>query len=100
MASSSLNLVFVTCLVLAMLSPAHGSYLSKQQHHAPQQQCHTEYDTVTSYEQQCSTSHERECSNTYEQQCSISTERACNTVDVQECTVSHEKQCTTTHDQP
>merc|ERR1711936_108870 len=53
------------------------------------EKCRTEYDTVTSYEQQCSTSYEQECSTVQEQQCS--------TVYEQECTSSNEQQCSTSN---
>ena len=66
-----------------------ASYVSTNAH----KKCHTEYDTVTSYEKQCSTTYEQECNTVQEQQCKPKVEEVCNTVDVQECSVSHESVC-------
>merc|ERR1711970_585980 len=64
-------------------------------HDAPR--CRTEYDTVTSYEQQCSTSYEQECSTVQEESCSLRVEKSCATVEVQECSTVHERECVTNH---
>merc|ERR1712243_484780 len=76
---------FALTVVLVALT-VDASYVSTNSH----KKCHTEYDTVTSYEKQCSTTYEEECNTVQEQQCSPKVEEVCNTVDVQECSVSHE----------
>merc|ERR1711875_181895 len=79
---------FALTTVLAALT-VDASYVSTNAH----KKCHTEYDTVTSYEKQCSTTYEQECNTVQEQQCNPKVEEVCNTVDVQECSVSHESVC-------
>merc|ERR1712112_598570 len=51
------------CVILAVLSSAvYGSYLtSVPKAPTPTKNCRTEYETVTSYEQQCTDSYEKEC---------------------------------------
>ena len=79
---------FALTTVLVALT-VDASYVSTNAH----KKCHTEYDTVTSYEKQCSTTYEQECNTVQEQQCKPKVEEVCNTVDVQECSVSHESVC-------
>jgi len=64
-----------------LLSPSvSGSYVT-------QKNC-TEYDTVTSYEQQCIIAHEQEC----EQHCLPRIETVCDTIEVQECSIIYQRQ--------
>merc|ERR1711942_118189 len=80
-----------SCLLAVMLPLiVDASYVSKKEH----KNCHTEYETETSYEKRCSTTYEQECSTVKEEQCKPKVEEVCNTVDVQECSVSHERVCT------
>merc|ERR1711942_613999 len=79
---------FALATVLVTLT-VDASYVSTSAH----KKCHTEYDTVTSYEKQCSTTNDQECNTVQEQQYKPKVEEVCNTVDVQECSVSHESVC-------
>merc|ERR1712243_354255 len=67
---------FALMVVLVALT-VDASYVSTTSH----KKCHTEYDTVTSYEKQCSITYEEECNTVQEQQCSPKVEEVCNTVD-------------------
>merc|ERR1712212_71276 len=90
MISCSYKLVsLLVCLAVAV----NASYVT---HHTPK--CRTEYDTVTSYEQQCSTTYEQECSTVQEESCSPRVEKSCATVEVQECSTSYERECSTNHE--
>merc|ERR1711936_530201 len=88
----SFNLIALSaCLALLVLpTSVDAGYVSKQE----KRNCHTEYETVTTYENQCSTSYEQECSTVKDEHCKPKVEEVCNTVDVQECSVSHERVCT------
>merc|ERR1712055_738128 len=86
-------LVFSACLAFVLLPlTVDAGYVSKQAQ--AKKNCHTEFETVTSYEEQCSTSYEQECSTVRDEHCAPKVEEVCNTVDVQECSVSHERVCT------
>merc|ERR1712025_606072 len=74
-------------LLIACLTDA--GYVS----HKNQPKCHTEYETVTSYEQQCVTVCERECNNVPQQRRLPKVEKLCQTVDVQECNTRYEREC-------
>merc|ERR1712234_59235 len=62
--------------------------------HKNQPKCRTEYETVTSYEQQCTYTHEQECRDVPQQRCVPKVEKLCQTLDVQECTTRYERECT------
>merc|ERR1712153_35941 len=85
-ATSSLinKMLAVTCLALVVLSPAVlGSYAT----HQPSQQCHTEYETVTSYEQQCTHSAygAKSCHQVPKQNCHQVPKQNCHQVPRQNC---------------
>merc|ERR1719318_1874869 len=85
-------LLLVSLLSTQLLVPAvTGGY-------APRQECHTEYETVTSYEEQCSTSYEQQCSTEHEQQCSTSYEKQCSTSHEEQCSTSYQQKCSTTYE--
>jgi len=85
-------LLLVSLLSTQLLVPAvTGGY-------APRQECHTEYETVTSYEEQCSTSYEQQCSTEHEQQCSTSYEKQCSTSHEQQCSTAYEQKCSTIYE--
>merc|ERR1711881_130863 len=84
-------------LVVAVASIVSGSYLSKASKKTPAKNCRTEYETVTSYEQQCSHSNERECKPVQLQECSPRVEEICNAQTVKEYRTSFEEQCTKEH---
>merc|ERR1712243_319898 len=88
------NLFVLFACLAAVLVPftVDAGYVSKQNH------CRTEYETVTTYEKQCSTTNEEECSTVKEEQCKPKVEEVCNTVEVQDCCTTHEKQCSTSHE--
>merc|ERR1711875_64740 len=80
------NSLFV--LVVAVVSIVSGSYLSKAPKKTPAKNCRTEYETVTSYEQQCSHSYEKECNPVQLQECSPRVEEICIAQTVKECRTS------------
>merc|ERR1719153_53268 len=107
------------CLAAVLLTfTVDAGYVSKKAH----RKCHTEYETVTSYEKECSTvkdehckpkveevcntvdvqectlGHERVCTQHDDKQCSVKHEEQCTTVYDEECTTDYEKECTTTHE--
>merc|ERR1712142_752704 len=83
------------CLVVAVLASAvSGGYMTKSSAPAPAKNCHTEYETVTAYEQQCSTSYERDCNTVQLQECTPRVEKICSAQDFKECSTSHEELCT------
>merc|ERR1711875_63806 len=77
----------LACMAVAAVS---GSYVTNQ---SPK--CRTEYDSVMSYEQQCSTTYEQECSTLQEESCSPRVEKSCDTVQVQVCSTSYDRECVT-----
>jgi len=79
MLSGSLILV-----VLSTLCSVSGSYMTQEL----AENC-TEYDTVTSYEQQCIIALEQVC----EQHCLPRIERVCDIIEVQECSIIYQRQC-------
>merc|ERR1719158_216268 len=93
---------FALSTVLVALT-VDASYVSTNAH----KKCHTEYDTVTSYEKQCSISYEQECNTVQEQQCNPKAEEVCNTVQEQQCNPKveevcsqhEEKQCSVKHEE-
>merc|ERR1712098_123610 len=84
-------------LVVAVVSIVNGSYLSKASKQTPAKNCRTEYETVTSYEQQCSHSYEKECNPVQLQECSPRVEEIFNAQTAKECRTSFEEQCTKEH---
>merc|ERR1711970_726979 len=91
MGMNSRTCYLFACLAAALLSfTVDAGYVSKKAHRT----CHTEYETVTSHENQCGTTYEQECSTVKEEHCKPKVEEVCNTVDVQECSVGHERVCT------
>merc|ERR1719318_832013 len=88
---AAVALLLVSALAPQLLLPAVDAG------YAPRQDCHTVYETVTSYEQQCSKSYEQECSTEQEQQCSTAYETRCSTTHEQQCSPSaygsHSKSC-------
>merc|ERR1712236_160185 len=67
----SFNLIALSaCLALVRLPfTVDAGYVSKQE----KRNCHTEYETVTTYENQCSTSYEQECSTVKDEHCTVRT---------------------------
>merc|ERR1711909_110027 len=83
-----INCSFKLVSLLACLAAAvNASYVT---HDTPR--CRTEYDTVTSYEQQCSTNYEQECSTVYERECSTNHERQCSSRTEQQCSTVYEQE--------
>merc|ERR1712002_852722 len=94
------NMISLNCfLVILSAFVVNGSYLSKAPKKTPAQvkHCRTEYETVTSYEQQCSHSYEKECKPVQLQECSPRVEEICNAQTAKECRTSFEEQCTKEH---
>merc|ERR1712098_1039569 len=83
------------CLIFAVLSSAvYGSYLtSVPKAPTPTKNCRTEYETVTSYEQQCTESYEKECNTLEVNECSPRVEKICDALTFKECSTSHEERC-------
>merc|ERR1711872_809639 len=90
---SGLAAIVVACLVVSL----DAGYVSHKTQ--PQPQCHTEYETVTSYEQRCDVKYERECNFEPHQRCSPKVENHCQTAYEEECSTSYEQQCSTVHEQ-
>merc|ERR1712179_469765 len=88
----SCSLKMVSLLVLLAIA-VNGSYVT---HDTPR--CRTEYDTETSYEQQCTTTYEQEC-NTVHEECCSSYERECATNQERQCSTRTEQQCSTSYEQ-
>merc|ERR1712179_757161 len=89
-----INCSFKLVSLLACFAAAvNASYVT---HDTPK--CRTEYDTVTPYEQQCSTTYEQESNTVQEESCSPRVEKSCDTVDVQECSTTYERECATNHE--
>merc|ERR1711942_439846 len=74
------------CVILAVLSSAvYGSYLtSVPKAPTPAKNCRTEYETVTSYEQQCTESYEKECNTLEVNECSPRVEKICDALTFKE----------------
>merc|ERR1711862_904470 len=87
-----LNSDFAAIVVACLIGSLDAGYVSQKTQ--PQPQCHTEYETVTSYEQRCDIKYERECNFEPHQRCSPKVENQCQTVDVQECNTRYERECT------
>merc|ERR1712002_1239842 len=81
----------VFLVVTVLVSAVSGGYVTKAP--APAKNCHTEYETVTAYEQQCSTSYERDCNTVQLQECTPRVEKICSAQDFQECSTRHEELC-------
>merc|ERR1711942_550865 len=84
-------------LVVAVVSIVNGSYLSKAPKKTPAKNCRTEYETVTSYEQQCSHSYEKECNPVQLHERSPRVEEICRAQTVKECSTSFDEHCTKAH---
>merc|ERR1712112_763655 len=78
--------------IAVLVSAVSGGYVTKAP--APAKNCHTEYETVTVYEQQCSTSYERDCNTVQLQECTPRVEKICSAQDFKECSTRHEELCT------
>merc|ERR1712098_517252 len=85
-----MNLVSVVTVLSCVVLCLDAGDLS----HKNQPKCRTEYETVTSYELQCTYTHEQECSDVPQQRCFPKVEKSCVTLDVQECTTRYERECT------
>merc|ERR1719153_2060574 len=84
------------CLAAVLLTfTVDAGYVSKKAH----RKCHTEYETVTSYENQCITTYEQKCSTVKDEQCTTVYDEECTTDFEKECTTTHEKQCSTSHEE-
>merc|ERR1712055_851861 len=83
------------CLAAVLLSfTVDAGYVSKKAH----RNCHTEYETVTSHENQSSTTYEQECSTLKEEHCKPKAEEECNTTHEKQCSTSHEEKCSTVYE--
>merc|ERR1712098_830730 len=95
------NMISLNCFLVILLSAivVNGSYLSKVPKKTPAQgkHCRAEYETVTSYEQQCSHSYEKECNPVQLHECSPRVEEICRAQTVKECSTSFDEQCTKAH---
>merc|ERR1712098_846822 len=94
------NMYALNCfLVILSAIVVNGSYLSKVPKKTPAhgKHCRTEYETVTSYEQQCSHSYEKECNPVQLHECSPRVEEICRAQTVKECSTSFDEQCTKEH---
>merc|ERR1712025_1011436 len=79
-------------VVAVLVSAVSGGYVTKAP--SPAKNCHTEYETVTAYEQQCSTSYERDCNTVQLQECTPRVEKICSAQKFKECSTRHEELCT------
>merc|ERR1711974_591010 len=102
--SNYIVLGFYACLVLLLLSTTvDAGYVSKHE----KRNCHTEYETVTTYEKECNTVKDEHCKPKVEevchtvdvQECSVSHERVCTQHDDKQCSTKHEEQCTTVYEE-
>merc|ERR1712025_973884 len=81
----------MTVLVDAGYVPLKSRYASRKTHPSPN--CHTEYETVTSYEHKCNTVYERECKNVLQKPSLPKLAKSCQTVYVRDCSTHYVREC-------